>query len=251
VASSKRPPLESHHWEATTRAQDAPRPESYCACLIHFPTPNLNFSLSTWIRHIHFYLALWVPFASGEADFHKMKGGEALSKSQKDLNTTDHSMGLTEIFISIQLWNSTWELNIFVFEISFLFLEHVWSKICIINPHVRQAYCIYKEINVTTQPTFYLITYSLNNYLLYIYYVQSSVLDTSDAIVNKAKCTLTPLPLTSYWSKTEDTHISNRHKDWGRGRTRPLRNMGDLTQQFRWGQICAIIKTHLACTLFW
>jgi hypothetical protein len=33
-----------------------------------------DFHLNTAIKHIHFYLTFWAPFAFWEADFHKMKG---------------------------------------------------------------------------------------------------------------------------------------------------------------------------------
>jgi hypothetical protein len=43
-----------------------------------------------------FALLLWAPFASGKADFHKIKGKETLSMLRHDLNTTDNNTGLTE-----------------------------------------------------------------------------------------------------------------------------------------------------------
>jgi hypothetical protein len=61
-------------------------------------------ALITSIKHIHFYLAFGAPLALGEADFHKIKGRETLSKSHNDLNTTDGNVGLTESFFpSIEL----------------------------------------------------------------------------------------------------------------------------------------------------
>jgi hypothetical protein len=38
-----------------------------------------------------------MPFAFSEADFHKIVSRETLSRSHKDLNTTDDIGGLTEL----------------------------------------------------------------------------------------------------------------------------------------------------------
>jgi hypothetical protein len=49
---------------------------------------------------------LGAPFAFWEADIHKIKGRGKLSRSHKDLNSTDDNTGLTERFsTSTELWD--------------------------------------------------------------------------------------------------------------------------------------------------
>jgi hypothetical protein len=47
---------------------------------------------------INFYLALGAPLAFWEADFHKIKVRETLSRSYNKLNTTDNRVGIIELF---------------------------------------------------------------------------------------------------------------------------------------------------------
>jgi hypothetical protein len=74
-----------------------------------------------WRITITFTLLFGAPFAfGGKADFHKIKGREALSRLYRDLNTTDNNMGLTEsLSISTELCNVHVGIKFFVFEISF------------------------------------------------------------------------------------------------------------------------------------
>jgi hypothetical protein len=63
----------------------------------------------------------------------KTNGRETLSRSHNDLNTTDDSTGLQNVHTGI---------SIFVFEISFAFLNlflfyHTWSKPQVIKPTNR------------------------------------------------------------------------------------------------------------------
>jgi hypothetical protein len=49
----------------------------------------------TSVNHIQFDLAFEAPFAVWEADFHKSKSREILSRSHNDLNTSDDNVGVT------------------------------------------------------------------------------------------------------------------------------------------------------------
>jgi hypothetical protein len=53
---------------------------------------NLKFLLFTSIKHTNIYLAFWAPFAFWEADFHKSKGKETLSRPYDDLEPADDKM---------------------------------------------------------------------------------------------------------------------------------------------------------------
>jgi hypothetical protein len=79
-----------------------------------------------------------VPFAFGEADFHKTKGRDILSRSHNDLNTTEDNIGLTESFSTHPL---SCIVHVWKFKISFeiskkgrLFFGPAWSKWCVTNP---------------------------------------------------------------------------------------------------------------------
>jgi hypothetical protein len=69
---------------------------------------------------MNFYFTLRAPFAFWEADFHKIKGRETLSRSHNDLNTTVDNTGLIDNFsISTKMHNA--QFKIFSFEISLFF----------------------------------------------------------------------------------------------------------------------------------
>jgi hypothetical protein len=63
---------------------------------------------------MNFYLTLGAPFVPWEADFHKIKGREILSRSCNDLNTLDNHLGLTESSsTSTELCNASVGIKIF------------------------------------------------------------------------------------------------------------------------------------------
>jgi hypothetical protein len=68
-----------------------------------------------WEEYHNFYLAFWAPFAFCEADFHKIKGRGALSRSRQDLNTLDSNEELTEsCSTSAELRDEHGEFKMFV-----------------------------------------------------------------------------------------------------------------------------------------
>jgi hypothetical protein len=52
-----------------------------------------DFHFMTSVEHTNFYLALGATFAFGEADFHKIKDREPLSRSHNNINTADDHEG--------------------------------------------------------------------------------------------------------------------------------------------------------------
>jgi hypothetical protein len=84
--------------EEKPHAQDVESSVLFCRCLIRFPHSATQLPIKTAPfskPQISLYHSLfsyfWSPFTFREADFHKMKSRETLSRSHNDLNTTDLS----------------------------------------------------------------------------------------------------------------------------------------------------------------
>jgi hypothetical protein len=75
-----------------------------------------------WGDYHNWYLDFWALFAFGEADFNKITGRETLSRSHKDLNTTEDNRGLTKIsFLSTELCKAHKNLKVLFLEFLLIF----------------------------------------------------------------------------------------------------------------------------------
>jgi hypothetical protein len=78
-----------------------------------------------------------VPFTLWEADFHKIKGSETISRSHKDLIIIHDNVGLTESFFPISWAMECAHGNLKFLVLKFLliyFFDHSWS-----NYHVNKS----------------------------------------------------------------------------------------------------------------